>query len=204
MHNNQRFSEDLDFDNLGLSEANFDDVSRFVVAGLEQEGYRVEMRNVVRGAYHCYIRFPGLLYETGLSSHKEARILINLDTEPQHFEFKPEQFFLNKFDVFSSIFCTPQDLLLSQKICAITGRQQPKGRDFFDIVFLFGRTRPNYVFLNQKLGFDNPEALRGHLQSVCSNLDFSALANDVQPFLFDPTDVKRVLHFPEYLKTVIL
>jgi len=204
VHNNQRFSEDLDFDNFGLTEADFSEVSRFVVEGLENEGYRVEMRNVVRGAYHCYIRFPGLLYETGLSNHKEARILINLDTEPQHFEFQPEQVFLNRFDIFTSISCAPLDLLLSQKICAITGRKQPKGRDFFDAVFLFGRTLPNYTFLDQKLGIANPVALRNHLRSVCLGLDFTALANDVQPFLFVPGDVKRVLHFPEYISSVVL
>ncbi|MFN0214575.1 MAG: nucleotidyl transferase AbiEii/AbiGii toxin family protein, partial [Saprospiraceae bacterium] len=132
VHDNHRFSEDLDFDNFDLSENDFGTVAQFVQEGLEREGYRIEMRNIVRGAYHCYIRFPGLLFDTGLSGHREARILINLDTEPQHFAFNPESYFLNRFDVFASIRYTPLDLLLSQKICAITGRKQPKGRDFFD------------------------------------------------------------------------
>ncbi len=204
VHDNQRFSEDLDFDNFDLSEADFEAVAQFVQEGLEREGYRIEMRNIVRGAYHCYIRFPGLLFDTGLSGHREARILINLDTEPQHFVFEPESFFLNRFDVFASIRCTPLDLLLSQKICAITGRKQPKGRDFFDAVFLLGRTQPNYDFLKQKLGLDAPEALRSHLVSVCEKLDFPALADDVQPFLFNPADVKRVLLFPEYVASGVL
>ncbi len=204
VHDNQRFSEDLDFDNFDLSEADFEAVAQFVQEGLEREGYRIEMRNIVRGAYHCYIRFPGLLFDTGLSGHREARILINLDTEPQHFAFKPENYFLNRFDVFASIRCTPLDLLLSQKICAITGRKQPKGRDFFDTVFLLGRTRPNYDFLKQKLGLETPEALRSHLVSVCEKLDFPALADDVQSFLFNPADVKRVLLFPEYIASAAL
>lgn len=204
VHNNQRFSEDLDFDNFDLSETDFEEVSKLVQQGLEREGYRVEMRNIVRGAYHCYIRFPGLLYETGISGHREARILINLDTEPQHFSFTPELFFLNRFDVFAGIRCTPPDLLLSQKFYAITGRRQAKGRDFFDAVFLLGRTRPNYAFLKQKLDLDTPESLRQHLISVCSKLDFSALAEDVRPFLFNPSEVSRVLLFPQYIATAEL
>jgi len=204
VHDNQRFSEDLDFDNFDLSENDFEAVAADIQAGLEREGYRVEMRNVLRGAYHCYIRFPGLLFESGLSGHKEARILINLDTEPQHFAFQPETVFLNRFDVFAGIRCTPPDLLLSQKICAVTGRKQPKGRDFFDTVFLLGRTRPNYEFLKTKLNLGTPEQLREHLILQCQSLDFQALAQDVQPFLFNPVDARRVLLFREYLTSATL
>lgn len=204
VHDNQRFSEDLDFDNFNLSEGDFEAVAQIIQTGLELEGYRVEIRNVFRGAFHCYIRFPGLLYDTGLSGHREARILVNLDTEPQRFEFQPEVKFLNKFDVFAGIRTTPLDLLLSQKFCAITGRKQPKGRDFFDAVFLLGRTRPNYAFLKQKLDIDNPEALREHLITVCERFDFQELAQDVQPFLFNPSDVKRVLFFKEYIASIKL
>ena len=203
VHDNQRFSEDLDFDSFDLSQEDFEAVAGLIRDGLEQEGYRVEMRNVFRGAYHCYIRFPGLLYDAGLSGHREARILLNLDTEPQHFAFMPELHFLNRFDVFASIRCTPLDLLLSQKICAITGRKQPKGRDFFDTVFLLG-TRPNYDFLKQKLDLDTPETLRKHLVSVCEKFDFQALAQDVQPFLFNPSDVNRVLLFKAYIASAPL
>lgn len=204
VYDNQRFSEGLDFDNFNLSESDFEAVSGIIIKGLEQEGYQAEMRNVYKGAYHCYIRFPGLLFDLGLSGHREARILINLDTEPQHFSFKPEIKFLNRFDVFTSIRCTPLDLLLSQKVCAISGRKRPKGRDFFDTVFLLGRTSPNYIFLQQKLGINTPESLRRHLVETCKDFDFQALAEDVQAFLFNPTDINRVLLFREYLATVRL
>jgi predicted nucleotidyltransferase component of viral defense system len=199
VYDNQRFSEDLDFDNFDLSETDFEQVSKIVADGLQAEGYKVEIRNVVRGAFHCYIRFPGILFETGLSGHKEARILINLDTEPQHFDFVPDLHYLNRFDVFAGIKTTPLDLLLSQKITAITQRRQPKGRDFFDTVFLLSRTKPNYGFLTARLGIDTPEALRKHLLAVCSNLNFQALAADVQPFLFNPSDIRRVLSFADYI-----
>lgn len=204
VHNNQRFSEDLDFDNFDLSEKDFEAVSQIILTGLERQGFRAEMRNVLRGAYHCYIRFPGLLYETGLSDHREARILINLDTEPQGFPFEPTLFYLNRFDVFTGIRTTPPDILLSQKIFAITNRRQPKGRDFFDAVFLLGRATPNYGFLQARLQISTPGQLKEYLLSVCEKFDFQALAIDVQPFLFDPLDVRLVVAFPQIIRDATL
>ena len=78
------------------------------------------MKTVYKGAYHCYIRFPKLLYQEGLTGHLEEKIVLQLDTEPQHFNFKPEKYILNRFDVFTQIFITPLDILLSQvpsRIC---------------------------------------------------------------------------------------
>ena len=66
VHNNLRFSEDLEFDNFQISEKDFSEVSESIKTGLERQGYQVEMKQVIRGAYHCHIRFPGLLFEQGL------------------------------------------------------------------------------------------------------------------------------------------
>ena len=204
VHNNQRFSEDLDFDNFDLTAEDFEKVSSEIQAGLEKEGYEVEMRNVIRGTYHCYIRFPGLLFEKGLSGHREAKIQINLDTEPQGFPFEPDSFFLNRFDVFSNIQVTPLDLLLSQKFVAIMKRRRTMGRDFFDAVFLLGKTKPNYAFLKQRLDISTPEQLKKELLAFCEQLDFQQLARDVQPFLFDNKDRNRVEQFPNYIRTAAL
>lgn len=204
IHQNNRFSEDLDFDNFDLSEAEFEAVSELLRTGLEREGLQVEMRNVLRGAYHCYIKFPNLLFETGLSGHREEKILIQLDTEPQHFEFTPDRVILNRFDVFTTVLSTPADLLLAQKLFAICNRKQPKGRDFFDATFLLARTKPNYGYLDMKLGISTPEALREKLVAEVNGIDLDAAARDVQPFLFNPQDVARVRGFGEFIRGAAL
>ncbi|MCB9308271.1 MAG: nucleotidyl transferase AbiEii/AbiGii toxin family protein [Lewinellaceae bacterium] len=204
VHQNSRFSEDLDFDNFDLTEAEFESVSEVLRTGLEKEGLEIEMRNVLKGAYHCYIRFPGLLFDAGLSGHREEKILIQLDTEPQHFVFTPQPFILNRFDVFSTILTTPKDILLSQKLYAICNRKQPKGRDFFDATFLLAHTKPNYNYLNLKLGVATPEALREKLIAVVGQIDLNAAARDVQPFLFQPQDIVRVRQFGGFIKAVEL
>lgn len=74
---------------------------------MELEGYEVDMKMVLKDAYHCYVRSPELLFKEGLGGHREERILIQLDTEPQHFAFKPDLYLLNRFDIFTQIQTTP-------------------------------------------------------------------------------------------------
>jgi len=90
LHGNKRFSEDLDFDNFGLKEKEFENLATEISKKLKMEGYNTEIKNVFRNAYHCYVRIPGLLFDMGLSGHKEEKILIQIDTEPQHFDYLPK------------------------------------------------------------------------------------------------------------------
>lgn len=203
VHQTQRFSEDLDFDNIALSESEFEDISSLIRKKLAEEGYEVEIRNVYKGAFRCYIRFPDLLFPLGLSGHIEEKILIQLDTQAQHFEFEPESFILQKFDVFTEIFITPLDLLLAQKCYAILNRPRKKGRDFFDAVFLFGRTKPNYDYLHMKVGISGPEDLKNSLLDLCETVSLKVLAEDVKPFLFQAKDAQKVELFDKYIQQVL-
>ena len=204
VHGNSRFSEDLDFDNTGVTTAEFDELANFLAKGLALEGYEVEMKLVYKGACHCHVRFPELLFRAGLSGHREERILIQLGTEPQNFGFEPELHVLNRFDVFAQIQTTPPDLLLAQKFYAILNRVRNKGRDFYDATFLLGRqVTPNYAYLAQKRGIETPAELRAQLLAHCQTLDMAAMAADVRPFLFDPRDDRRVLLFSQYIQQVL-
>jgi len=201
VHGNSRFSEDLDFDNFNISPEAFDAVSDIIKTALTKEGFEVEINTVHKGAYHCKVRFPELLYSQGLSSFKEEKILIQLDTEAQNFTFEPQKVILNKFDVFTQISVVPLDLLLAQKFYAIINRKRNKGRDFFDVVFLLSLVKsPNYDYLQQKLGIHTPDQLKEAVLSKCSMLDMQEMARDVEPFLFNSKDVNKVVLFTEYLK----
>ena len=201
VHGNSRFSEDLDFDNFSIAEDTFAKVSGILKKELEQEGYEVEIKTVFRGAYHCYIRFPEILYKEGLSAHREEKILIQLDTEPQHFNFVPEKYILNRFGVFTQIFITPLNLLLAQKFYAVCNRERNKGRDFFDIAFLLSLIdRPDYNYLEFKMGVSNEKQLKERILEKCNSLNMEEMAKDVQSFLFNPKDVQKILLFPELIK----
>ncbi len=201
VHGNQRFSEDLDFDNLDLSEKEFHEISAHISKELEHMGYEAEIKPISRGAYHCFIRFPRLLFRQGLSGYEEEKILIQLDNEAQHFDFIAEKPILNKFDVFTKIAVTPLSILMAQKCYAILNRNRNKGRDFFDLVFLMGlQVRPEMRYIEQKLQISSTADLKIKLLNKCNTLDMSAMADDVAPFLFNIGDMKKVSLFVEYLE----
>ncbi len=202
VHGNQRFSEDLDFDNTGITETDFEQLSGVIRQGLEREGYEVEMRLVLKGAYHCHIKFPALLYQQGFV---EEKILIQLDTEPQHFAFAPQSYLLNRFDLFTRLSTTLRELLLAQKFYAILNRVRNKGRDFYDVVFLLGQgVVPDYSYLEMKVGITDSEQLRERVIAHCAGLDMGLMAADVRPFLFQPSEDCRVVLFSEYLRQASL
>lgn len=201
VHGNRRFSEDLDFDNIGLEEGDFEVVAGTIEKALVREGYRTEMRTVMKGAWHCHIKFPGLLYEEGLSGFREEKIRIQLDTEPQHFDFEPERVILNRFEVFTTLLTTPLSLLMAQKLFAVVNRDRKKGRDFYDLVFLMGRkVKPDYKYLDQKLSISTPEGLKTRLMETCEDLDLDEMAKDVEPFLFDARETRKVQAFRDILR----
>ena len=68
IHQNNRFSEDLDFDNIGLNEKDFEQLIQLIQRRLNLEGYKLEIRNVYKSAYRSYIRFSDILFENKLSS----------------------------------------------------------------------------------------------------------------------------------------
>ncbi len=204
VHGNSRFSEDIDLDNFGLSSQAFGELIQKVKLFLELEGFLVETSMVAKGAFHCDLRFPELLYKQGLSPLHQEKILIQLDTIAQGYTYVPEVKILNKFDVFTEIRVTPLNVLLSQKIYTAINRKRPKGRDFYDITYLFSKTRPDFGFIKQKMGITSPQSLREELLLKIGDIDFDALAGDVAPFLITKEQVKRVVKFREFWKQVDL
>ncbi|MCF6241603.1 MAG: nucleotidyl transferase AbiEii/AbiGii toxin family protein [Bacteroidales bacterium] len=203
VHNNTRFSEDLDFDKINLSKNDFIKIADLIKQRLELQGYAVEIKNIFAGAFHCYIRFPELLFNEKLSGHIEEKILIQLDTEAQHFNYKEETYILNKFDVFTALFTVPKDILLAQKFYALINRKRKKGRDFYDIVFLLKNTKPNYDYLKQKLNINNSTDLKERMFSEIDKINLKDMAKDVEKFLFNPADIKFILMFKEYINQVL-
>jgi len=200
-YGNTRFSEDLDFDNFGLTEKQFETLVGEVKKALELQGYEVETRNVFKGAYRSYIKIPKVLFGNDISVMKNEKIMIQIDTVPHAFDYEKDTKIINKFDVFTQIYTTPIDILLSQKIYAALNRPRAKGRDFFDIVFLLPQTKPNYKYLKKKLGIANGKELKRALMSGVSGLDFDALAKDVEHFLVNADDSKKVKMFVPYVKS---
>jgi len=204
IYGNTRFSEDLDFDNFNLTRNDFSLLINNIETKLIKSGYKIETRTVFKGAFRCYLKFSNILFDNNISKFKTEKVLIQVDTAPHLFKYKPGIAILNKFDVFTQIFVTPPDILLSQKIFAVFNRKRFMGRDFFDIIFLLKKYKPNYDYLNQKLNIKNGKDLTTRLLAITKKIDFEKMARDVKPFLFNPSDAEKLKLFNAYIKQLNL
>jgi len=200
----RRFSEDLDFDNFGLKKEEFDKLVKEIVDTLRAEGYNVEEREKKsdkRTAFQKYLHFPGLMFNQGLSPHKEKRFFIKIDSEAQNYNYTPQKNIIQKFNVVTPVFHPALDIMLSMKIKAFFDRR--KTRDCFDIMQMYSLTTPDFKFLNKKLHIHNKNELREKMLERCNEIDFNHQVNDIKPYLFNNRDARKIIMFPEFLKEML-
>src|SRR5262249_53415652 len=143
------------------------------------EGFPAETKTVHKSAFRCKIRIPHLLQKFGLSNLKEEKILIQVDTEPQNVHYETQVTLLNNFDVLTQIRVVPLPTLLAQKLTAAFDRKRIMGRDFYDIMFLWPKTTPDFKYLKVKLGISTPPELRNYLLERSAGVNFSELSKDL-------------------------
>ena len=200
VHGLPRFSEDLDFDNRGLTKRDFNALTQVVAKKLALEGYVIQTETSFKGAFSADIKFTKVLFNEGLSGHRDEKILIKLDAAPQNFTYSAQQVIINKFDVFTGISVVPEDILLAQKFYAILARKRIIGRDFYDVIFLAGKAKIDFTYLKKRSGIEDKKMLKTALLKRCSKLNFKLLTRDVEQFVFVPSDAKKVSLFIKYVQ----
>lgn len=199
VHKLPRFSEDIDFDNKDITLNEFKELSNHIKRKLEEQNYIVEIRVIRNNAFHCYIRFPHMLYNLGFSPIEEEKILVQLDTFDQGVEYESEIFILDKFDLFQQIKVTPKSIILAQKLWSITQRKRAKGRDFFDAMFLMQNTKPDSDFLEKKFKTKSFTEIKKSIQVHIKDIDLVQLSKELLPFLINPQDAEKIKLFPQFL-----
>ncbi|MGE4443979.1 MAG: nucleotidyl transferase AbiEii/AbiGii toxin family protein [Candidatus Altimarinota bacterium] len=202
IHNSTRFSEDMYFDNFGLEERDFENLSLYIKKELNLLGYEVEIKNVYKGAYRCYIRLPKILKELGFSNLDDEKILIQIDTVKQDYKYNSDKKIIDKFDIYKLINVCPINIILSKKIHALIDRKRIKGRDFFDIVYLYRFTKPDFNYLQAKTGIKNIEDLKNKLNDFIKDLDLIEISKDVKPFLLNQDEINRVIDFKNFIDSL--
>lgn len=197
VYNNQRFSEDLDFDNLGLSEDDFKKMIKIIKDRLEKEGLIVETKTTTKASVRCYLKFPRLLFEKNISPHEDENLTIQIDTFPQNYSFTPSIVNLDNFDVYTKIKVVPENLLLSQKIVCAFDRKRMMGRDFFDINYLVNnrKVKPDFSYLSKKKNINNEKELISEMKKEFANVNFKQMGEDVSFLLMKKEHQERVTNF---------
>ncbi|MFA5773737.1 MAG: nucleotidyl transferase AbiEii/AbiGii toxin family protein [Candidatus Paceibacterota bacterium] len=199
VYQSQRFSEDLDFDNFGLRFADFKKLLNDTARDMSLKGFKLEFRFVEKMAFHCYIKFPNILFLNKLSLNDDEKILIRIDTVEKDKNITPRTHILNNFGVYRKILVNPIETILSQKILTILERKREKGRDFYDVSYLLGIIKPDYEYLKNNRNWNMIDIKEKLLRKV-GELNMKELSDEVLPLLLKPEDIDRILTFKEYIE----
>lgn len=191
-----RFSEDLDFDCKGLTEEEFVEMTDHVVRYLKQNNIDVETRdrpNPKLTAFRRNLYFPKMLFNLGLTGHRDERLLLKIETQDQGVTYNPVIANVNKMGFFFNLQVPPLDVLCAMKFAAILARQ--KGRDFYDTIFLLSKTKPNIDFLHLRSGVSSMDDLKTKVTEKLNDIDLNQKKRDFQHLVFNPSHADRILHF---------
>ena len=196
-----RYSEDLDFA-LEQPGARYDFRAHLkaVQGELTTEGYGVELKvNDRKTVHNAFVRFAGLLYELGLSPHRDEvlAVKIEVDTNP------PAGAGLATTVVRRYVTLQLQHhdrpSLLAGKLHAILQRPYLKGRDVYDLLWYLGDPdwpAPNLALLNNALRqtgwVSDPvtaDNWRGLVRERLQAVTWDRVVADVRPFLEPSADL---------------
>jgi predicted nucleotidyltransferase component of viral defense system len=198
-----RFSEDLDFDCKALSADEFMRLSNDVLAFLQRSGFRAEARDRENGrlsAYRRSIHFPGLLFDLGLSGHREERFLLKLEAQDQGVPYARAMGTIKGCGLFFTFPVPPDPVLCAMKLSALLARG--KGRDFYDAMFLLAQTPPDYAFLAARCGIRDLRQLKSAIEEKLNAVDLKQKQKDFEHLVFNRDNSKRILRFREFIRSL--
>jgi hypothetical protein len=195
LYNSQRYSEDLDFALEGNSqEYDFRTYLQNIRHDLEAQGYTLSLKvSDQKTVQNAFVRFPGLLFDLGLSPHKDEALAVKIevDTRPPHGAGLETT--LVRRHVLLNLQHHDQASLLAGKLHALLQRPYLKGRDLYDLIWYLSTPDwpvPNLTLLNNALvqtGWSgprlNPETWRETLRTRLKDINWEQIQADVEPFL---------------------
>ncbi|MFH1838379.1 MAG: nucleotidyl transferase AbiEii/AbiGii toxin family protein [Candidatus Kuenenbacteria bacterium] len=209
LYNLDRFSEDLDFDNLGLSFSEIKKLFLNSIEKLEKQGFKTEFD--FRKTNHSGIgrlKFINLLFELEISSNPKEKLMIKLDYTTPKIKSKSEILILNRFGTIQNITTANLSSILSQKIKAILFRKDLQPRDFYDLVWLISQNiEPDKNLLLKPLKIKNEnevwqKVLNRFQKEMKQNI--KSYKQKLLPFLLNPEKVKYLDLFENLIKAKLI
>ena len=195
-----RFSEDLDFDCKEMTETGFITMTDSVIRYLQKNNIRVEPRdtpNPKLTAFRRNLHFPQMMFDLGLTGHREERFLIKVEAQDKGVAYAPQLANVNRMGFFFNLQVPPIDVLCAMKLSAVLTRH--KGRDFYDSLFLLSKTCPSYEFLKAKNDIDSLEALKSAVAAMQPTVDMEMKKRDFQHLLFQEENAERIIQFYDFI-----
>lgn len=197
-----RFSEDLDFTLERQSgDFNFEKVLEKIQSEFEKETYQVSLKiNTKKIVNSAFFRFPGLLFEFGLSQHRNQVLAIKLEVDTHPPASAGLETTIVRRHVALQLQHHDRPSLFAGKIHALLQRNYVKGRDIFDLFWYLSNRNwpePNLDLLNNALKQTDWQGdklsvntWRGVVREKVSELSWKNVVDDVMPFLENEAEVQ--------------
>lgn len=197
-----RYSEDLDFALEGDRDAySFHKLLEVVSRGFEREGYAIDIKTKESQSAvdKAFVKFPGLLYEVGVSPHPSEvlSIKIEVDTNPPAGAVC-EVSEVRRF-VLMRVYHHDRASLLAGKTAAVLMRPYTKGRDLYDLLWYLSDPAwpaPNLTLLRNACAQGGMSALarldhdqwKATVLSRLCDVDWSKARTEATQFLERPAE----------------
>lgn len=199
-----RFSEDLDFSlTTAGADDNFTTLNKKAKSDFEAEGYDIAVKiKESKTVKSAFVKFPGLLYELGLSSLRSETVSIKAEIDTNPPDGAKFETSIVRRHILLNIQHYDKSSLLSGKLHAILSRKYTKGRDIYDLVwYLSDRIwpGPNLPLLNNALKQTNwpgpqitAENWRKELSEKLAVLDWDRIIADLKPFIEKQSELDMI------------
>jgi hypothetical protein len=195
LYNSQRYSEDLDFALEGnAQDYDFHPYLQDIRHDLEAQGYALALKiSDQKTVQNAFIRFPGLLFDLGLSPHKDEVLAVKIEVDTHPPQGAGLETTLVRRHVLLNLQHHDRASLLAGKLHALLQRPYLKGRDLYDLIWYLSAPdwpAPNLILLNNALtqtDWSGPrltsETWRETLHTRLKGIPWEQVQADVEPFL---------------------
>lgn len=201
-----RYSEDLDFALERERERyDFRACLQAIRREFSAEGYAIEFKvNDQKTVHSAFARFSGLLYELGLSPHRDEKLAVKIEVDTNPPPGAGLTTTIVRRHVTLQLQHHDRASLLAGKLHAILQRSYMKGRDLYDLLWYLSDPdwpAPNLALLNHALlqtGWENAALTEDNWRgAILRRLEVAAweqAVEDVRPFLEPSADARLLTH----------
>lgn len=201
LRNLPRFSEDLDFDNLGLTDKQATELAGTAAAAIRLENINLELRtNLKPGKTYFELRFSGLLYDLKITTNPKEKLMIKVDYSRFWGGQQPETMLLNRYGFLEPVPTLPINQIIVQKMAAYVSRKQTQPRDIYDVVWLFSQGAKidgRFLAKNKMTGLVKKALAKWQKEGTNQ-----AMENRLRPFLFDEIETRKLELFGQVIKSL--
>lgn len=201
VHQTKRFSEDLDFNAQGLTQAGFETTLKKIKAVLEKSGMNARLSFAHwQNLWVADLVFPEIERFYGIVSRYSQKegLKIKIEVNRPRWKIKPETLVAQGFGEMYPVICTQKGALFADKIDALIKKN--RARHLFDLMFILGAKWPIDEKVLKVIGVKEAplEAVTRRIEQF-SVAALKTLAESLRPFLFDEREAELIVN----AKTVI-